>query len=400
MSFLDDIKNLQLHQTIDYNLYIYDINEEEQTDKNRGLYKINIMRVPYGWVYYFLNPFKLNIVSKVFIPENDTNYYPDTFFNLEFNELKDIKNSNKIETLSTSILRTYNSWLYIGYNKLTKHIVDINLIYQSTGGSGVSPIYTNMTPIPITHGGATAGMTFSGLTMQQMFDIILYPYQTPAFTSFYLNGYTSTLEIGDEIPVSQTFNWSTSNSANIKPNTIEISGFNLNTLTGLANDGNENITFNSVVTRTSIDNPGVRSWNIQAENTQNIIFSRNFSVRWDYRMYVGTSSNTILNASEIQALTDYNAIRNGAAGTFHASAGNYKYICFADYYGAVTRFYDTVSTFDIAMYQGYSNSEGANGQTWSYELVSVTNSYGETTVYRVYRTENMLGGDLNIGITQ
>jgi hypothetical protein len=39
--------------------------------------------------------------------------------------------------------------------------------------------YTNSTPVPQSHGGIEAGETFNGLTMQQMFDKILYPYIAP-----------------------------------------------------------------------------------------------------------------------------------------------------------------------------------------------------------------------------
>jgi hypothetical protein len=38
--------------------------------------------------------------------------------------------------------------------------------------------YTNLTPVPTTVGGVTAGTTFNGLSMS-VFDLLLYPYTSP-----------------------------------------------------------------------------------------------------------------------------------------------------------------------------------------------------------------------------
>jgi hypothetical protein len=49
----------------------------------------------------------------------------------------------------------------------------------------------------------------------------------------------------------------------------------------------------------------------------------------------------------------------------------------------------------VASDPSYSNV--ANG--YYYALVNVTNSYGVTAMYRVYRTYNSLGGSINILIS-
>jgi hypothetical protein len=262
--------------------------------------------------------------------------------------------------------------------------------------SGVSSsvTYTNASPTPTTIGGISAGSTFLNKTMQEMWDMLLYPYQSPAFSSFSL-GISSPKEIGFDITTSQTFTWSTTNPSNVSANTISIAGYNLTTLTGLANDGSEAVTFTAVVTRNSSDGPGTRSWSIQGTNTNNITFSTSLSIRWDWRMYAGTSTNTSLNGSQITSLTDFNSVKNGFSGTFNLSAGGYKYFCFANTYGTPSTFVDTSNNLNIAMYTGYSNID-VNGN--SYDLVSVTNSEGETTNYRVYRTLNILGGSINIAV--
>ena len=47
------------------------------------------------------------------------------------------------------------------------------------GGGGGVPTYTNLTPVLEAHGGIEVGDTFNALTMQEMFDLILYPYIAP-----------------------------------------------------------------------------------------------------------------------------------------------------------------------------------------------------------------------------
>jgi len=51
-----------------------------------------------------------------------------------------------------------------------------------SGGGGGGSTYTNTTPTPVTLGGILAGTTFTAQTMQQMFDMLLYPYIAPTVT--------------------------------------------------------------------------------------------------------------------------------------------------------------------------------------------------------------------------
>jgi hypothetical protein len=230
--------------------------------------------------------------------------------------------------------------------------------------------------------------------MQQMFDQLLYPYQAPAFASFSL-GFGGLQEIGFTISTGQTFTWSTNNSTNISPNTISIAGYNLTTLTGLPNSGSEPVVFTSSVTRSAGDGVGSRSWSIQATNTHSGSFSTSTSIRWDWKMFAGTSTNTTLTANQITGLTNYNSVKTGFAGTFNMSAGGYKYFVFEDVYGSPTTFVDTSNNLNVAMYAGYPNTD-AHGNT--YDLVTVINSYSQAGAYRVYRTLNQLGGTINIAI--
>ena len=263
-----------------------------------------------------------------------------------------------------------------------------------SAGSG-SVTYTNPTPTPVAVGGVPAGSTFNAKTMQEMWDLLLYPYQPPAFIFFNLFLISNQQEIGSDITTSQTFAWATSNSGNVAVNSVQLAGYNLTTLTGLADDGSQPVTFTSPITRNAIDGVGTRAWTIQAQNTSGNTFSSSYSIRWDWRMYVGTSLSTTLNESQIEGLTDFNSVKNGYAGTFNMSAGGYKYFCFVNTYGTPTSFIDTSNNLNIGMNTSYPNTD-SNGNT--YQLVSVTNANGETTDYRVYRTLNILASSINIQI--
>jgi hypothetical protein len=273
----------------------------------------------------------------------------------------------------------------LSLNKLNGETIDVNL-----DGS----TYTNLTATTATLGGIPAGSTFVNQTMQQMFDALLYPYQVPAFTSFTL-GISSPLEIGFDITTNQTFTWSTSNSTNVSANTVTLTGYNLTTLNGLANDGTEDVVFTGAVTRGASDGAGTRTWTIQAMNTNSNALSSTLSIRWDWRLYVGTSTNTGLTENNIEALADFNSVKNGFAGTYAMSAGGYKYFCFATAYGTPTTFVDTSNGLNVAMFGGYSNIDGQGN---SYDLVSVTNTNGETTDYKVYRTLNILSSAITIAV--
>lgn len=253
--------------------------------------------------------------------------------------------------------------------------------------------YSNSTPVPEDVGGVEVGDTFNDVSLTEMFNKILYPYQYPAFTSFYLNSFQAArYEIGTSISGSQVFNWTTSNSSNINSSSIEILGANITTLSGQINDGTQSITFNTPLTRTTA---GSETWTIRGTNSKSQVFNTTTTVRWDFKLYFGSSSNTSLTEAQIKALQNnqLTAGNNGTKGTFTFDASNYKYFVFANdsSYAKPSSFVDSATGFAVGMYGGYSNTQ--NG--YSYDLVNVTNN-GVTQAYRVYRTQNMLSNSLTI----
>lgn len=263
-------------------------------------------------------------------------------------------------------------------------------IEAGTGGG----VYTNATPVPVTLGGVEAGETFAAVPLTDVITDLLYPYQLPAFSSFSMSGQASPVEVGTTISGTKTFTWGTTNSANVAVNSINIADQSGDLATGLANDGSESV----AITSRQLTAPGSYNWTISGTDTNANNFSRNFTVNWYWKIYFGTSANTTLTESQIEALTGQLAA-SGLA-TYSYAANDYKYLCYPASLPAASLFTDTLTGFDVTMADATDNaaySNTANG--YSYALVSVTNAQGQTTNYRVYRTKFTLSGSINIRVT-
>jgi hypothetical protein len=264
------------------------------------------------------------------------------------------------------------------------------------GGTGGTDLYTNATPVPVTIGGIASGSTFLNQTMQQMWDALLYPYQTPTFTSFLISGYSSPLEVGDTIPASITFTWGTTNPSNIQTNSVEIDDVTLATTldAGIANSGSDAVTMAFPITNNV---PASHVFRIQAVNSLSQIFNRTLTMNWYWLKYWGNSSNTTLSEANIKALSG-SVLSNSYAGSYATAATGYKFLCVPDGAGHITSVTDPSTGFPVAMVDvsldaNYSNVDAGG---FYYMLVSVTNVNGQTVNYRVYRTYNVLGGALTM----
>ena len=244
--------------------------------------------------------------------------------------------------------------------------------------------YTNAAATPTTIGGIAAGTTFSNQTMTEMWDALLYPYQTPTFSAFAINGQSVTLEVGDVVPSGSTlFTWTTTNPSNVSANTLTITDVtNFITLgTGLANDSSESLVLPSDVVKTTAT---ANQWRITAQDTNNNSFLRNYNINWRWRVHYGTDASTSLTASGVTGLTS-SSLSSGFAGTWSFGAGDYKYFAYPAVMGTATTFKDDSTNLDVAMEALYT--------------VSITNSYGISTTYNVHRTTNVLGSTIDIIIS-
>ena len=278
-------------------------------------------------------------------------------------------------------------------------LVKLSSTDYDTGWTGINVTYTNTTPTPTTVGGIPAGSTFTNRTMQQMWDALLYPYQVPAFNAFAISGQSTSLEVGATIAANRIYTWSATNIPSIATNSIsiiDVSGGNIPIATSLAYGASPYTSVYPAITKTL---PSVHTFTIQGVDTNGITFPRNFNVAWNWKLYYGVAPATTLNAVGIAALSNSSLVST-KNGTYSFAAGNYKYFAWADSLGsptAVNGFF--AGGFPVGMAgpaEGY-NYLDSNG--WYYDAVNVTNTFFQTTTYRVYRTLNTLGSTINITVS-
>lgn len=267
--------------------------------------------------------------------------------------------------------------------------------YATAWQSQVVQSYTNATATPVTLGGIVAGSTFTSVPFSTVFDRLLYPFQFPSFTSFTISGQSQNIEVGTTISGSKTFNWATSNSANVQTNSVIVKDATTTIASGIANNGSATL----AVSTTQLTTPGNHTWSISATDTQTNMFTNSFVVNWLWRIYSGTSTNTALTASQVQALATA-SLQGNATTTYSFGTGGYKFICYPVTFSAANQFTDTSTQLTVTMADSTDDasfSNTANGL--SFALVSVTNSFSQTVNYRIYRTKYILGGSINIAVT-
>jgi hypothetical protein len=273
-------------------------------------------------------------------------------------------------------------------NKINGSTVDIDLsglvITGGTGGSGST--YTNSAATPTTIGGIPAGSTFSAQTMQQMWDALLYPYQPPSFTSFNRTNLAGVYELGDTlVGGSETFNWSTSNSSNVSPNTITIIENHTSTtlLSGGANDGSELLP-TSPYSRTTAGTTLI--YTITAQNTQSNTISTTISKNWRGRWYYGMNPNTSVTNGDITGTfntTLTTGVVNGYV-TWTPSGSEYGYLVIPNYLAQPSDLKDSVA-----------GCFGNNIPFVSLGTTTFNNAFGVSQTYNVYRTVNAFNSPVN-----
>ena len=242
------------------------------------------------------------------------------------------------------------------------------VVFPPASGSGTSADYSRPTAMAIDVGGAVVGSTFSG-TIQDALDKILYPYQDPVFTAFYIDAVPTTYEVGNTFAGgSVTFKWTATNAENVKPNSITCNG-----VTGLANTGSNVQTVPSVTKTTAT----VQVYTITGLNTLDESFTRNFNLVWSLKRYWGVSTLTELTDAEIKAMSSEFATSRTKTITYNCTGGKYFYIAYPSSFGDM------------------SNTK-VNGLAWNdWVLVKrdFINDFNVTIPFNIYRSYNLLNGD-------
>ena len=254
--------------------------------------------------------------------------------------------------------------------------------------------YTNPVPTTANVGGIDAGSVFSNISVSDLFDLLLYPQLSPAFLTFLIAGQSTIMEVGDTIPAgNKTFNWTANQPAFVIANSLSIEDYiTFFTIgSGLANDGSEILPIPLPIQKIT---PQVHKWRINGQNTKLQPFYRDFIVSWRWRTYYGSDINPILTEAQIEALNN-SVLAADDLGTFTLLGNGYKFYCFASSFGSPTLFRDFDTNMAVAMADvsdGYTSV--ANGI--NYLPISITNIFGITTTYKVYRSKNILSASIKV----
>ena len=263
------------------------------------------------------------------------------------------------------------------------------VLFYTGGVSGL--VYNNPNPSTVTVGGIPAGTTFNMQTVTQIFDMLFYPYQSPAFTAFSINGQSTSIEVGTAIASGLvTFNWATSNSSNVATNSIiikDVTSGNIVIGSGLANTGSSSLSLPYLINKTTNTS---HVWNIQGTNTHSSTFNTNFTVNWLWRYYWGFRSATTIDSSGTLALQS-STLASSRAGNFTLPTNpgglNYIYFVYPNSFGALTSIYDNTNAFNVT-------ADFTNLGT-----ISVTNTNSIVNTYTVYRSINAIGGGSGFNYT-
>ncbi len=275
----------------------------------------------------------------------------------------------------------------------------VNFQVNNSDPSAAPILFTNLAPIPTTIGGIYNGTTFSNTSMQEMWNMLLYPYQVPNFTVFSIGGIApSTYEVGYTVSAgTYSFTWSDSFPANITYNSISIVDLTNSTtlISGTANDFVSAISVTYSIQKTSALS---HTWRISGIRTNGSSINKDVTASWNWKLFYGATTSTSLTASGVQSLVGQ-ALADVFIDTYTYASGGYKYLSFPDSFGIVASFKDYNTNLPIMMADSsdgftYSQYNGLN-----YSLVNITNTYGIATDYKVFRTKNILGGTISIVVS-
>lgn len=198
--------------------------------------------------------------------------------------------------------------------------VTIDLSPLSAGTS--NDLYTGLTPSTITLGGLTAGAILTGRSYTDILQEMLVVYQLPAFGGApTIGAQPTTVEVGTTLSGSTTFTWSTTNSGNVSGNSIAIYDVNGTVYleTGLANDGTQATTINTIILNS---NGALQQWRMEGTNTNSGLFtSPNRTVTARYNRYFGATVSSPIDSTTVKALPS-NAFQTSNSNVFSFSTGS------------------------------------------------------------------------------
>ncbi len=254
--------------------------------------------------------------------------------------------------------------------------------------------YTNLSPVPTTVGGVTAGTTFNGMSMSAVFDMLFYPYTQPLST---LTTNNNPREYGSSTNV--VLSWSiTKKSENI------FTTYPLLTPDPVPNGGSG--TYSTVGTHSIT--PGVSTVNSFTMSVYDDLggpYITTGTLTWMNKIYWGATNNAT--ASLITMSTpDMSNLIKGLTGCYVGSGNELSTTKSKTYTGINAEGGYLIFAWPSNVNNSYTPTFNVNGlestaftRVKTYPNFIFTNSNGFTTSYEVWTSNTVQNNTLNIIIT-
>ena len=244
-------------------------------------------------------------------------------------------------------------------------------------------------------GGILSNTSFNNVTSNAIFDMLLYPALQPSFISFNIQNINSPYEIGSNFSSgSYTMSYVIANSASIVSNSIYAYGPTNSIIYGPTN--NNGIIPNTFLS-TSYNVPTNLTYSISAQTTAGIIIETYSTIRWNYGVYYGNSTQSLL--TDYHNFISYQTSLNGLSlGRYTLPGGTYstyKYIMVPDSFVTISNIlWNGLPVVLADLTDGYTFSSN----NLNYNFINFSNVNGISSNYKIYRTKNMLAATMSINI--
>ena len=255
---------------------------------------------------------------------------------------------------------------------------------------------TNPVDTAYTIGGIDRGTQFDKVSLQDVFKDLLYPDQLGRITGFTMannTGQVNSYEVGNSFPrQTYTFSWGLSNATDFRPNTLRVEDYTDSVVFTFSttNVSPFNVTYGTF----SYNTPTTKTFKVSLTRNNGTVVSRFLDIPWMWKVYYGSSTWSTLTASQVFALGGNLATQS--IGSWTISGSGYKYIAFPE---------DDSYNFNSVDYKGLplSMAGTVSGYSYSYAdvnylFVTVSNTYGISKQYKVYRSKNQIGATISVNI--
>lgn len=168
---------------------------------------------------------------------------------------------------------------------LWKKVDDLSVVVATAASASYDMFYSNSTPVPVSLGGISSGTTFSNVSISEMFNKLLYPYQAPVPTISIVG--STTIEFGDPTKLASNsinLNWGVTKRSN------DITSISVNGIIQPGSPWSGDVTGSQQ--RTGTYSPGLSStqtFTIQSSDVTSTT-SASATLTWMNRVYSGTIS--------------------------------------------------------------------------------------------------------------